>query len=177
MSSSFLFVLVLCSHFHHFSSFPFPCVLLLQRCVSLLLGWPLRKPWTRSAALLTLTHCLPVAQQASGKFSSLGALASGAESMYVFMEFWQIPSSSLPLLRCRLDMRALYLIPHSLCRQWQCGGGAMGPWAEATASVVAGVLLWRQQAMGSDRPCGRAMGYVVELYFLMARSCLSHWHR
>lgn len=47
----------------------------------------------------------------------------------------------------------------------------MGPGAGALASVVAGAPLWRQQdrqAMGSDRPCGRAMGYVVELYFLMA---------
>lgn len=62
-------------------------VLLLQCSVSLLLGWPLRKPWARSAALLTLTLGLPVAQRASGKFSSLGALAWGAECMYVFMEF------------------------------------------------------------------------------------------
>lgn len=128
LSSSFPLFLGLCSDFHHFSSLPFPCVLLLQCSVSLLLGWPLRKPWARWAALLTLTLGLPVAQRASGKFSSLRALASGAESMYVFMEFWQIPSSLLSLLRCRLDMQALYLIPHSLCRQRQCGGGAMGPW-------------------------------------------------
>lgn len=86
-SSYFPFFLLLCSHFYHVSSLPFPCVLLLQCSVSLLLGWPLRKPWARSAALLTLTLGLPAAQPASGKFSSLGALASGAESMYVFMEF------------------------------------------------------------------------------------------
>lgn len=178
LPSSFRFFLVLCSHFH-FSSLPFPCVLLLQCSVSLLLGWPLRKPWARSAALLTLTLGLPVAQRASGKFSSLGALAWGAESMYVFMEFWQIPSSSLSLLRCRLDMRALYLIPHSPRRQGQCGGGAMGPGAGAMASVVAGAPLWRQQdrrGMGSDGACGRAMGYVVELYCLMAGYRLGHWH-
>lgn len=55
----------------------------------------------------------------------------------------------------------------------------MGPGAGALASVVAGAPLWRQQdrrAMGSDGPCGRAMGYVVELYFLMPGYCLGHWH-
>eukprot|EP00064_Thunnus_orientalis_P015157 superscaffoldBa00002758_g15207 len=60
----------------------------MSRCsVSLLLGWPPHKPLVRSAAMLTLTLGLPVAQRASGKFSSLGALALGSESMYVFMEF------------------------------------------------------------------------------------------
>lgn len=33
-----------------------------------------------------------------------------------------------------------------------------------------------RQAMGSGRPCGGAMRYVVELYFLMAGYCLGHWH-
>lgn len=49
----------------------------------------------------------------------------------------------------------------------------MGPGAGAMASVVAGAPLWRQQdrrGMGSDGACGRAMGYVVELYCLMAGS-------
>ncbi|KAI9533808.1 hypothetical protein NQZ68_019891 [Dissostichus eleginoides] len=46
--------------------------------VSLLLGWPLRKPWARSAALLTLTLGLPVAKRASGKFSF--AQSAGIES-------------------------------------------------------------------------------------------------
>ena len=81
---SILFSLVLCSHF---SSLPFPCVFPFQCSVSLLLGWPPHKPLVRSAAMLTLTLGLPVAQRASGKFSSLGALALGSESMYVFMEF------------------------------------------------------------------------------------------
>lgn len=56
----------------------------------------------------------------------------------------------------------------------------MGLGAGATASVVAGAPLWRQQdrkAMGSDRPCGGTMGSVVELYFLTAGYCLGHWHR
>lgn len=41
-------------------------------------------------------------------------------------------------------------------------------------------LWWLQQqerrAMGSGRPCGGAMRYVVELYFLMAGYSLGHWH-
>lgn len=69
LSFSSPLILLLCSHFYHFSSLPFPFVLLLQCSVSLLLGWPLPKPWARSAALLTLTLGLPVAKRASGKFS------------------------------------------------------------------------------------------------------------
>lgn len=79
--------------------------------------------------------------------------------MYVFMEFGQIPSSVLPLLCCRLVMRALYLIPHFQFRQQQCGEGEMGSGAGTIASVVAGAPLWRQQdgqAVGLDRPCGGA---------------------
>ena len=55
----------------------------------------------------------------------------------------------------------------------------MGPGAGAMASAVAGAPLWRQQdrrAMGPDRPCGGAMGYVVEMYFLTAWYCMGHWH-
>lgn len=48
------------------TSLSFPCAL-LYCSVSLLFGWPLRKPWTRSEALLTLTLGLPVAQPACGK--------------------------------------------------------------------------------------------------------------
>ena len=170
LSSSLPFIL--CSHFHHFSSLPFPCVLPFQCSVSLLLGWPLRKPWARSAALLTLTLGLPVAQRASGKFSLARSAGIGSR---IHVCVYGVLTNSFLLLRCRLDMRALYLIPRSPCRQRQCGGGAMGP--GAGASAVAGAPLWRQQdrrAMGSDRPCGRAMGYVAELYFLMAGYCLGH---
>lgn len=45
------------------------------------------------------------------------------------------------------------------------------------ASVVAGAPLRRQdrKVMGADGPCGEAMGYVVELYFLRTGYCLGRW--
>ncbi|KAI4812340.1 hypothetical protein KUCAC02_023738, partial [Chaenocephalus aceratus] len=59
---------------------------MLTCSVSLLLGWPLPKPWARSAALLTLTLGLPVAKRASGKFSF--AQSAGIESQIHAEAVW-----------------------------------------------------------------------------------------
>ncbi|CAB1443891.1 unnamed protein product [Pleuronectes platessa] len=66
-----------------------------------------------------------------------------------------------------------------VAQQRQCGGGATGLGVGAMASVVVGAPLWRQQdrkAMGSDWPCGNALGYVVH-HMLTPASVSTLFHR
>lgn len=83
-ASSFPFSLALCFYFYHFSSRLLPCVLLLRCSVLLPLGWPLRKPWARLAALLTLTPRLNEPPESSPRSEHWHR---ETESVYVFMKF------------------------------------------------------------------------------------------
>lgn len=172
---SFPFSLALCFHFYHFSSrlspVSFSSGAVYHCCLAGLCVNPglVQQPCLLSPLSSTIFQKVLLAQS-----TGIGRWIHVCVYEVLTNSFLHAPVHALQTWHASIIFNPSFLVQAEAVwwrsyGAWSWSHGLCGGWC--TIMEAAG-----QASDGSDSSCGRAMGCVVKLYFLMAQYCLGHWH-